>query len=289
MKAVVADPRYRVICLRIVPKTGSPIYLTHYPRDLVIGGHTYLTSAGYEFSGYSAAANLSPPVVDLEGIAGMAGLGADAIQSGLFDGARCYLFATSWAAPVEDQEPLTASILGKTVMMDTHYKIEEMGLVDALAQSIGKTYTAQCPKTFGGQEYAGCKMALAGLTVTGTLTAVADASHFTDSVRGEAADYFGAGTIQFTTGANAGLKPLEVKVFSVGGVIEVFEPFYYLPTVGDAYTMIPGCRKRRAEDCYTKWNNVVNFGGFEHIPLGSAYAQVGKLMNPDDIIAPLAR
>jgi len=101
MKSVVADYRFRVICLRIVPKVGSPIYLTHHPRDLVMSGHTYLSSSGYDFTGYSAASNLSPAMIDLEGIAGLAGIGFDEISSGLFDNARAYLFATSWKTPVE--------------------------------------------------------------------------------------------------------------------------------------------------------------------------------------------
>jgi hypothetical protein len=46
MKSTVADYRYRVLCLRIVPTSGSPIYLTDHPRDLVMSGHTYLSTAG---------------------------------------------------------------------------------------------------------------------------------------------------------------------------------------------------------------------------------------------------
>ena len=75
MKAAVADRHYRTICLRIVPVTGSPIYLTRHPRDLVMGGHTYLSGSGYDFTGYSAEANLSPAMIDLEGVAGLAGIG----------------------------------------------------------------------------------------------------------------------------------------------------------------------------------------------------------------------
>ena len=165
MKAVIADYRYRTICLRIVPVSGSPIYLTHHVRDLVMGGHTYLSASGYDFTGYSASANLAPAMVDVEGIAGLAGIGFDEITSGIFDNARCYLFATAWNNPVEDEEPIVASILGKTTLMDQRYRIEEMALIDALNQSAGKTYTAACPKTFGGQEYAGCKVALGPLTV----------------------------------------------------------------------------------------------------------------------------
>ena len=275
MKAVIADYRYRTICLRIVPVSGSPIYLTRHVRDLVMSGHTYLSASGYDFTGYSASANLAPAMVDVEGIAGLAGIGFDEITSGIFDNARCYLFATTWNNPVEDEEPIVASILGKTTLMDRRYRIEEMALIDALNQSAGKTYTAACPKTFGGQEYAGCKVALGPLTVTGTLSAVTDRSIMRDSTLAEAADYFAYGTLQLTSGANAGLKPIEVKRHEADGTIEVFEPFYYLPVAGDAYSLIPGCRKR-LEDCRDKWNNVINFGGFSNVPTSSQYAQVGQ-------------
>lgn len=275
MKPAVADYRTRVLCLRIVPLTGSPIRLTHHPRHLTMSnGAQYLAGSGYDVSAYSASDNFSPSLVDLEGIAGAAGIGRDEIASGVFDNARAYLFATSWAAPVEDEEPIVASILGKTTISDERYRIEEMALVDALNQSVGQTYSAACPKTFGGQEFAGCKVALGPLTVAGTLTAVTSKAIVRDATRAEAADYFAAGTLAFTSGANAGLKPLEIKRHEADGTIEVFEPFHYLPAIGDAYTLIPGCRKRLA-DCRDKWNNVANFGGFPWVPTGSQYAQVG--------------
>ena len=74
MKSVVADYRYRVLCLRIVPVAGSSIYLTDHPQDLVIGGHTYLSTAGYQFTGYAGTAGFSPASIDVEGIAGASGL-----------------------------------------------------------------------------------------------------------------------------------------------------------------------------------------------------------------------
>jgi uncharacterized phage protein (TIGR02218 family) len=280
MKSVVADYRYRTQCLRIVPVTGSPIYLTDHPRDLVMSGHTYLSTAGYQFTGQSATAGFSPASVDIEGIAGASGLSRAAVGSGLFDGARCYVFATSWAAPVEDQEPVVAGIFGKATLLDHRFQIGGVSLIDALNQSVGQTYGAQCPKLFCGTEYAGCGVSLAANTVTGSLTSVTSASVFTSAARTEADDTFGAGTIRFTSGPNAGLKALEIKSFA-GGVITTFEPFYYLPVAGNAYSMVRGCRKRLS-DCQARWNgsgtfsNVANFGGFPWIPTGSTYAQVGQ-------------
>lgn len=117
---------------------------------------------------------------------------------------------------------------------------------------------------------------LAANTVTGTLTGVTSAAVFADSGRSEADDTFGAGTIQFTSGPNAGLKALEIKSFA-GGVITTYEPFYYLPVVGNSYSMVRGCRKRLS-DCQNRvgGSNVLNFGGFPWIPTGSTYAQVGQ-------------
>ena len=259
--------------MKIVPVTGSTIYLTDHPRDLVMGGHTYLSTAGYEFTGYAATAGFSPASIDVEGIAGASGVTRAAIGSGLFDGARCYVFATSWAAPVEDQEPVVAGIFGSATLRDHRFEIGGVSLVDVLNQSVGKTYGAQCPKVFGGTEYAGCGVSLAANTVTGTLTSVSSASVFTDSARAEPADTFGAGTIQFTAGPNAGLKALEIKSFAAG-VITTFEPFYYLPVAGDSYSMVRGCRKRLS-DCQS-YSNVTNFGGYPFIPTGSTYSQVGQ-------------
>ena len=117
---------------------------------------------------------------------------------------------------------------------------------------------------------------LAANTVTGILTSVTSASVFASSARTEPNDTFGAGTIQFTSGPNAGLKALEIKSFA-GGVITTFEPFYYLPVVGNSYTMVRGCRKRLS-DCQSRvgGSNVVNFGGFPWVPTSSTYAKVGQ-------------
>ncbi|MDP3213610.1 MAG: phage BR0599 family protein, partial [Deltaproteobacteria bacterium] len=221
----------------------------------------------------ASEANMSPGVMDLEGIAGIAGIDRDEIVSGVFDNARVYAFATTWTAPVVDEEPLGVAIMGKAVMMDDRYKAELMMLVDALNQSVGKTYTPSCQKEFGGHGYAGCMVDLAPITVTSTLTAVTGNSVFRDSTRTEAADYFGAGTIAFTTGANAGLKPHKIKEYAADGTITLHEAFHYPVEVGDAYTLIPGCRKRQA-DCIG-WSNIINFGGFSFVPTQSTYTQVG--------------
>lgn len=274
MKSAVADSKYKVHCLRIVPLWGPTVYLTDHVRDIVIGANTYKTDSGYQFTGLAAESNMAPGVLDLTGIAGLAGIDYDTIASGVFDNARVYAFATTWRTPIVDEEPLGLAFLGKTTLKDDRYTAEMMMAVDALNQSTGKTYTPSCQKKFGGQEFAGCKVALGPITVTGTISSVTSSSVFRDSTRAEAADYFGEGTIAFTTGANAGLKPLEVKTHAADGTLTLHAPCHYPVAIGDAYSLIPGCRKR-LEDCRDKWNNIVNFGGFSYVPTQSTYSKVG--------------
>lgn len=272
MKATVADYQTRVICLRIVPVTGATVRLTHYPTDLTMSNAAvYASFAGYDFSGYEAVSSMAPGAVDLQGILGVAGISREAIASGVYDNARCYLFATSWTAPIEDEEPLVASIFGKATLIDDAFVIEEMALIDALNQPISETYGATCPKSFGGTEFAGCKKVVSA--GTGTVTAVTDRYTFTDTVRTEADDYFGAGLLTWTSGNNAGLPAIEVKTFA-SDVFTLHQATLYPIQIGDAYSVTPGCRKR-LEDCRDKWNNVLNFEGFTRIPTSNIYTQRG--------------
>ncbi len=281
MKSVVAAYATRVLCLRIVPVTGASIYLTDHPHDLTMSGHTYLSTLGYEFTGYSATAGFAPGSLDLQGISGVAGISRAQIAAGLFDGAVVSVFATSWSAPIEDEEPIVRGLFGKARLEDDRYVIDGLSLIDALNTARNDQFTAQCPKVFLSQGFGGCLVPAAPNTVTGSLTSVSDAALFTDTARGESSDTFAAGTIRFTSGPNAGLKALEILSFASGGVIATFEPFYYLPQVGDSYTMVRGCRKRQ-QDCELRqglsgpYNNIVNFGGFPWVPTNSVYGQWGQ-------------
>lgn len=274
MKAVVADYRYRCHGLRIECANGLVVRLTDYPRDLVMSGQTYRADNGYQFTGSQSGTTMSPAVMDLEGVVSLAGIARAAVASGVFDGARMYCFATSWRAPVEDEEPIGAAILGKATLRDDRYRIEMMALIDALGQSVGRTYAPACDKVFGGQEYAGCKVDLAPITVTGSISSVTNNFTFRDDTRAESADYFGAGIIRFTSGPNAGLPQKEIKRHDADGTVEIFEPFHYAISVGDEYEMVPGCRKR-LEDCRDKWANILNFGGYSFVPVGSKYQEIG--------------
>lgn len=273
MKSHVAPYETAVKCLRIVCTNGVTVRLTRYPFDLVMSNsQVYASVAGVDFSTIANESSFAAGAIDLTGFVGIGGITQAQIQSGVFDGADCYLFACDYLFPVEDYEPLIRSVMGKTTLEDGRFRIEEIGIVDRLSQSVGLTHTAPCPKFFGGQEFGGCGISLATKTVTGAVTSVSSSLVFVDSSRAEAADFFGWGTVQFTSGQNAGLRALKVRAYSSGS-FTLYEPPYYPLTGGEDYTAVAGCRQR-LEDCRDKHNNVQRFGGFPWVPLGSTYRKI---------------
>lgn len=273
MKSTVAPYETSVKCLRIVCTNGTEIRIARYPFDLTMSNtHVYKSNTGYDISSTISETSFAALSVDLEGIIDAAGITREQIAAGVLDGAECFLFATSFLAPIEDYEPLAKSILGKTTLDDDVFRIEEMGLADLLSQTVGWSHTAQCQNEFGGQEYGGCHVNLAAITVTGAVTSVASGLVFSDSSRAEAADHFGWGTVEFTSGPNAGLKPIRVRDFS-SGQFTLYEPPYHALTNGVTYSATPGCRKRLV-DCQ-RHNNVPRFGGDLYVPLGSTVKAIG--------------
>ena len=175
--------------------------------------------------------------------------------------------------------------MGKISDSDGKYSVQMMGLKDKLGQRVGRTHTASCLWAFAdthldtgiiASDKSRCKLNAASFTVTGTITGVTSAQVFQDNTRSEVYDYFGNGEIIFTSGQNAGLARRNIRTYLVDGTITTNAPFYYLPQIGDAYTMIAGCRKRGKEDCTTKFSNRKRFGGFSYVPTRSQVTKFGN-------------
>ena len=288
MKTTVAPYETSAWCLRLVCANGTVVRLTDHPYDLTMSNATvYETDSGYEQTAYSSGTGFAASAIDLTGFVGIAGISRDQIASGVFDNARVYIFKCDFLNPVEDYEEVTSGFFGKTTLEDDKYTIQGMSLIDALNQSVGASYAAACPNTLGD---AACGITASLIEETGTLTSVTSRFIVRDSSRTEAADWFGAGTLRFTSGPNAGLKPIEVRSYAADGTITLFDQIYYTPSIGDAYVLLPGCRKRLA-DCRDKWGNVAvtngvhplkavpnkgGFNGFSNVPTSSIYQQVGS-------------
>lgn len=184
----------------------------------------------------------------------------DALE-GIWRNAAFLIFEYNYVTPSDGINALISGTFGEITLGLGTITVELRGLQQALQQTVGAVSSKTCRARLGDAQ---CQEPLGPLTVTGTLTGVTSKQVFTDTARTEADDWFGEGLFTFTSGVCAGLTQ-KVKTYAAD-VFTLSLPMIQLPSVGDSYSVIAGCRKRMPEDCIAKFNNVLNFDGEYHLP-----------------------
>lgn len=245
---------------KITRLDGQMFCFTDHDTDIVYDGLSYAAATGFAAGAIRNSAELDVDNMEVEGMLSAATITDADLMAGLWDYAAFTIMRVNYQDLALGHEVMRAGTLGNVKTGRRHFTCELRGLAQPLHQTLGRIYAPACDADLGD---ARCGVTLASFTVTGTATAVASQSAFTDSVRAEAADYFNFGLLTFTTGANAGYS-MEVKDFGAGA----FTLQQAMPNpiaVGDAYSVYAGCDKLLAT-CIAKFSNVANFRGFPHVP-----------------------
>lgn len=184
------------------------------------------------------------------------------VLRGLWDGAAWTLFRYNWADPSDGIEVLKCGRIGNIQPRTGHFVVELRDLRQALQAEHSVVLQPDCRHDLGDAK---CGVNLASFTDTITVTGVTSAQVFTHSST-RADDFFGNGHITWLTGANVGVR-VKVKTYaSASDTFTLAEPMLSAIQIGDTATAVAGCRKRRTEDCATKFSNVLNFGGWPDKP-----------------------
>ena len=185
------------------------------------------------------------------------------VFGGLWRNAAFVIYRYNHASIADGVETLMAGTLGEVAYLRNSLTVELRGLQQYLQQPIGNVSSATCRARLGDTL---CTKSLASFTATGVAVTTATSNQiFTASSLAQAADYFGEGILTWTTGPSINLSQ-KVKTHDTGGVITLSLPMFQTVAVGNQFTIVAGCRKRLAEDCITKFNNVLNFQGEPHLP-----------------------
>jgi uncharacterized phage protein (TIGR02218 family) len=185
------------------------------------------------------------------------------ILAGRWAEARFRLFLYRWDVAVptiaNDVEVLKVGSFGQTYPGRDIIRQELRCLKELLQHPVGIVSQPTCRARFGSQGSGQCNKDPAPFTFSLTVTAVASNLVFTASAATQAADYFGAGELTWTSGQNDGLSA-QINQFSAG-VFTLAAPMIGTVAIGDTFTAIAGCRKRRTQDCVAKFANGLNFQG----------------------------
>jgi uncharacterized phage protein (TIGR02218 family) len=238
--------------------------ITGIPIDgVATGAVTYLSTPGLAVSNIRSTEGLD--VDNLEGTLVDSGLveHGDVVR-GLLFGAAWSLFVYCWADVSKGFCVVKVGHIGNVKPLTGKFVVEFRDLREYLQSEQADVLAKDCHYDFAD---ARCTKNKAAATVTGTVTSSGFTQVFTDTGRTEADDWFGNGEFEWTGGPNTGVRT-KVKLYD--GATKTFTlaiPMAAAIGAGDTYSVVAGCRKRRTEDCATKHNNVLNFGGAPDKPI----------------------
>lgn len=263
-------------CWQVEKSDGTFIRGTDHDRDITISegspsnplGGTYRAAAGITGSASRSASDMSVDNMEVNGAIDVQLFGditvAD-IESGLLDGVPVTTFRVNWQQPDDYQEIIRRGYLGEIKRTsEGQYTTEIRGLTQLLQQTIGRTAGNRCDVDEFGD--ARCKFNVSNLLAQGTVTAVYsdrrfDATLTFPNTAGSAGLYL-LGKLTWTAGNNRNFTGQVKRDAAVDtlGQLEVWEPFFYEPEIGDTFDLLPGC-DRRYLTCRDTFQNLVNFRG----------------------------
>lgn len=235
---------------------------TSADQDVTISGVLYKAAPGLDVSSIALAAGAAVDNLELNTLDDGSVFTRADVLGGLWRNASFTLQRYNWASPIDGVETIMAGQLGEIRYLRASLVVELRGLQQFLQQPLGNVSSKTCRARLGD---ALCTKALGPLTFAATVTSVASNQQFTATALVQADDYFGEGILTWTSGPNINLVQ-KVKTFGVGGVVTLSLPMFQDVAIGHTFSIVAGCRKRMAEDCITKFSNVLNFQGEPHLP-----------------------
>lgn len=248
--------------LKITRLDAAVYAFTSADADVTVSSVTYLAAPGLTISSLETSAGLNVDNLELTTLDDGSTFTRMDVLGGLWRNAAFEISRYNHVTPVNGLEPLIVGTVGEVRLGRGMITAELRGLQQYLQQPVGAVSSKTCRARLGD---AMCGINLASYTYTGSVTAVTSRQIFTGDANPAVADAaMTDGIVTFTSGNNAGLSQ-KVKSFD-GTLITLGLPMLQAIQIGDDYTFIAGCKKRLAEDCFTTFNNVLNFQGEPHLP-----------------------
>lgn len=265
------ESRRLTICGVIEKNDGSTVMCTQHDEDIeIVSGDfegIYFSTAAVTGSDIKSSSDLSVDNMEITGLisdgAVFTGFNVADIEAGLFDKAPFQTFLCQWDDPSAWQKVLRRGFLGEiSRTAEGQFQAEWRGLLQYYQQQIGRVYGERCDvKRFGD---ARCKLDVEALAVVATVTSVTSRRRFDASLvpnDPQSLTYFDLGEATFTSGSNNGFLR-QVKRGAAGGTngqIDLWESMPYDVTIGDTFTLKPGC-DRLFVTCQS-YENQINFRG----------------------------
>ncbi len=250
----------------VTRRDGVVLGFTDHDRDLAFEGITFRAASGLTASAVQQGTGLAVDNTEALGALSDAGLTEADILAGRYDGAEVRLWQVNWA-DFGQREMLFRGSVGEITRAGGAFRAELRGLTEMLNQPRGRVFQRDCSAVLGDGQ---CRVdtGLPAFSVTATVESVERDCVFRFSgAVDHAPRWFEYGRLTMLTGAAAGLGGM-VKNDRQGPelrIVELWQSLGAAVNAGDQCRLEAGCDKTMGA-CHGKFNNVMNFRGFPHIP-----------------------
>jgi len=253
-------------CWKLIRRDGVVMGFTDHDRDLSFAGVVFQAGTGLEAAEVTAELGFPIGGGEVSGVLTAASLTEDDLAAGLYDDANVEVWLVNWA-DVAQRLLLEVGSTGEVKRSEHAFAAEVRGLMHRYNETNGRVYRTTCSADLGDAK---CRVNLADPAFSAHATVTVTDGHLGFGAEGLAAfadDWFSAGQVTWTSGANAGTA-VDVKLHRAvagRGDITLWQPLARAIAPGDGFRITAGCTKR-FDTCRAKFANAVNFRGFPHMP-----------------------
>ncbi len=162
------------LCWRFERADGEVFGATDHDHSLVFDGVTYAPSAGLEGVTFQSTSGLAPGHAAASGALMLDFISDDALDAGLWDGARVDVWRVDWGA-VEHRVVVWSGRLSEVVRQGQSFTAELVSLKADLERMIGRVYARGCDAELGDVR-CGVDLADPALVASGAIAAGCDKS-----------------------------------------------------------------------------------------------------------------
>lgn len=266
-------------CFRLTRADGTLMGFTDHDDDVIFDGLTHLAGAALTATEASSKLGLAPDEMEASGALSDDAITEADVAAGVYDGAAVEVWDVNWSNTAV-RKLLGRYTIGEVERGGLGFRAELRSRAASLDRAEGRVHTTLCDVRRLGDHR--CRLDLTNWRGVGTVVRSNRLEVVVSGLDGFATGYFDRGIIDWTGGSNQG-GSVDVRVSARSGVettLSLWRNPAHEIEVGDTLTVTAGC-DRTAKTCRERFDNYLEFRGFDKMPGPAFLSERGTEGDPD--------